>query len=92
MRDSSVPELCGCGRRMVRDYQAEHSAVRGDFDEPIVSESLAFDSRDVAEHRKRFPGVDLVVEGDTARPILRSQTQRRKYIKGRGWIDVNSFV
>ncbi len=81
-----------CGTPMVRDFQAEHAGVRGDFKEPIVSDSMAFDAIDLAEHRKRFPNVDIQVEGRIARPILRSQGQRRAYLKGRGMVDRNSFT
>ena len=92
MADSGLPEQCACGQDMDRDFQAEHSNVRGDYDKPIVSDSMAFDSIDLAEHRKRFPDVDVKVDGRSAYPILRSLRQKRRYLKGRNCIDRNSFI
>lgn len=92
MKDSGQPEICECGQEMVRNYKAEQIGGRGMYAEPIVSESMAFDAIDLAEHRKRFPDIDVVVEGRIARPILRSLSQKRQYLKRRGWIDTNSFI
>ena len=82
---------CDCGRTMTRDIRAESHSVRGDYDEPIVSDSMAFDARpdDLAEHRRRFPSIDVHVEGRIAQPILRSLSQKKAYLKGRGWVDKN---
>ena len=77
---------------MTRDYHMEHVAIRGNYNEPIVSDSMAFDAAEVAQHRERFPDIDLQVEGDAARPILKSLSQKRKYTKARGWVDTNSFI
>lgn len=92
MSESGDPTFCSvCNERMIRDFHAEHSSIRGDYKEPIVSDSLAFDAIDLAEHKKRFPGVDVEVDGDgrTARPILRSLSQKRQYLRGRNWVDQN---
>lgn len=87
MKDSGVIELCDCGKLMVRDLTAEHSNVRGDYNKPITSVSMAFNSQDVDEHRRRHPGVDLHVDkpGGTAYPILRSRSQKLAYLKARNW-------
>ncbi len=88
----SVAECCGpCGIEMNRDYPAEHAAVRSDYNKPIVSESMAFDSVDLAEHRKQFPDVEVQVDGRTAKPVLRSLSQKRRYLKGRGFVDQNAY-
>ncbi len=93
MKDSSLPETCLCGCDMDRDYIAEQCVVRGDYNDPIVSESMAFDAIDLAEHRKRFPGVEVQVDhARSARPIFRSLNQRREYMKARGFVDCRSFV
>ena len=96
MKHSDLPEWCNgcqCGRGMDRDPRAEHCAVRGDYNDPIVSESMAFDAIDLAEHRRRFPGVEVQVDhARSARPIFRSLTQRRDYMKKRNWIDQRSYV
>lgn len=93
MRDSALPEICQCGESMNRNLRAEHSAVRGDYNEPIVSDSMAFDAIDLAEHRKRFPDIEVVIDhARSARPVFKNLTQKRKYLKARGWIDCNSFT
>ena len=94
MQDRNISELCECGGMMGRDMLAEQSAVRGDYDEPIVSISLAFNTQDLDEHRKRYPNIDLEVDttGRTAYPIFRSMNQKRQYLKRRGWVDANSYI
>ena len=93
MRDFALPEICKCGKPMSRDLITEHSAVRGDYNEPIVSDSMAFDAIDLAEHRKRFPDIEVVVDhARSARPMFKNLTQKRRYLKARGWIDCNSYV
>ena len=93
MRDSSLPEICNCGKRMKRDFHAEHSSVRGDYNEPIVSDAMAFDAIDLAEHRRRYPNIEVVVDhARSARPIFKNLNQKRKYLKARGFIDCNSYV
>jgi len=91
MADHALPETCECGHKMERNFVAEHSSVRGDYKKPIVSESLAFDACDLTEHRRRHPDIDVVVEGRCARPVLRSLTQKKRYVKARGFVDTNSF-
>lgn len=92
MKDCDLPEVCECGERMLRDFVAEHCAIRGDYNKPIVSESMAFDAIDIEEHRKRFPDVDVIVDHDrSARPILRNLNQKRRYMRARGFVDTRSF-
>ena len=93
MRDFALPETCKCGASMYRDLKVEHSAVRGDYNKPIVSDSMAFDAIDLAEHRKRFPDIEVVVDhARSARPVFRSLGQKRAYLKARKWVDANSFT
>lgn len=93
INDHAKPEICSCGRKMKRDFVREHASVRGDYKKPIISTSLAFDSGDVDEHRRLHPGVELQIDtaSHTAYPILRNLNQKRKYLKARGWKDVNSY-
>jgi len=85
--------MCECGKQMFRDLKAEHSSVRGDYNEPIVSDSMAFDAIDLAEHRRRFPNIDVVVDhARSARPVFKNLSQKRKYLKARGFVDCNSYV
>ena len=93
VKDYKLPETCGCGEQMQRNYHAERTGVRGDYNEPIVSDSMAFDAIDLAEHRRRFPNVDVVVDHvRSARPVFKSLSQKRKYLKARGFVDCNSFT
>lgn len=88
MEDRNMPATCvSCGELMGRDLLSEHSNVRGDYNHPITSVSMAINSLDVDEHRRKYPGVDLHVDtpGQTAYPILRSRSQKLKYLRARGW-------
>lgn len=92
MCDSSLPEQCRCGESMSRNFQAEQCSTRGDYSEPIVSSSLAFAASEAEAHRRKHPNVDLEIDGQFAYPILRSLSQKREYLKARGWKDQNAFV
>lgn len=91
MAASNRPEQCSCGEWLERDYQAEQCSGHGDYADPIISESMAFDSADANEHRRQFPNVGLAIEGRSAYPILRSLKQKKEYLKKRGFVDVKSF-
>jgi len=92
MKDYALPEICKCGKQMSRDLITEHSAVRSDYKEPIVSDSMAFDAIDLDAHRKRFPNIEVVVDhARSARPVFKSLGQKRAYLKARGFVDCNSF-
>lgn len=94
MKESQWSEMCKCGLPMQRDYIAEHGSVRGDYNKPIVSDSMAFNTQDLAEHRRRFPNIELKIDaaGHSAMPIFQSLSQKRQYLKARGFVDCNSFV
>jgi len=93
IKDRNNLVLCPeCAEPMNRDILAEQGAVRGDYNEPIVSESMAFDAIDLAEHRKRFPDIEVKVDGRSARPVFRNLSQKRRYLKARGWVDCNSYM
>ena len=92
IEDRNLLVKCKCGMPMKRDFIAEHSSVRADYNEPIVSDSMAFDSCDLAEHRRRFPNVEVKVEGRIANPVIRSLSQKREYMRKRGFVDQNSFI
>ena len=76
---------------MTRDFTSRPASVRGDYREPVVAQSMAFDTADLAEHRKRFPGVEVQIDGRSAIPVLTSHSQRKAYMKQRGWRDNNGF-
>ena len=86
---------CSCGTRMVRDLAAQvtTTGVRGAYAHPIISDAMGFpaDAEDVAEHRRRFPNIDLDVSEGIARPVLRSLGQKRAYLKAMKWVDKRAF-
>jgi hypothetical protein len=49
------------------------------------------DPKDVAEHRRRFPDVELKFDNGSAIPVVRSLGQKRAYLKANGWADTRSF-
>lgn len=88
------PMICPiCGGKMRHDLVAQHASVRGDFKKPIVSDSMGFVATPeaVAEHRQLFPDIELDVSEGCARPVLRSLSQKRAYMKKQGWIDKKAF-
>jgi putative FmdB family regulatory protein len=89
--DPMVCELCQ--EVMDHDIVAQHASVRGNYARPIRLESMGFiaDPEDVAEHRRRFPDVDLVFEDGSAIPIIRSLGQKKAYFKAAGLADMKSF-
>jgi hypothetical protein len=68
-------------------------AVRGDYAKPIVSDAMGFvaDPADVAEHRKRCPDVELVIQDGCARPKFQSLSQKRRYMQQMNWADTKDY-
>jgi len=69
-------------------------SVRGNYKHPVELQSMGFlaDPEDVAEHRRRFPDVDLTFDNGSAIPVMRSLSQKRRYLKASGWADTKSFT
>jgi hypothetical protein len=69
-------------------------SVRSSYKKPIELQSMGFLAHpdDVAEHRKRFPDIDLVMREGSAIPVVRSLGQKRSYFKRAGWVDTKSFT
>jgi putative FmdB family regulatory protein len=90
-RWNNLPTCPECGKLMPFCYGQQ--SVRGSYKKPIRLESMGFLAapEDVAEHRKRFPDVELAFEDGSAIPILRSLGQKRKYFKAAGLVDTRSF-
>lgn len=94
LADWDSPVICPiCGGKMRHDLIAQHAAVRGNYKKPIELQSMGFiaDPLDVAEHRKRFPDVDLQIREGSAIPVVKSLGEKRAYLKAAGWADVKSF-
>jgi hypothetical protein len=93
MAESSKMEFCSkCGTFMRRDYPAEHASTRGDYNEPIVMQSMAIHPDDAAKYRSQFPNHELVgVPGGFVAPVARSLTEKRRILKDRGWHDKRAY-
>lgn len=88
-RNKSVS--CVCLGTAIRDVLTERGTVRGDYNRPIIAQSMSFDAIDAKEHRRRFPNIEVRTEGRIATPVFRSLSQKRKYLKQRNWVDCRSF-
>lgn len=86
-------EGCPCEMELDLATQARGTAVRGNYTKPIELQSMGFLSvpEDVAEHRKRFPEIDLIEREGSMIPVVRSLGQKRAYLKAAGWADVKSY-
>jgi putative FmdB family regulatory protein len=94
LADWDLPMVCpSCGKQMRHDLAAQAGAVRGNYKKPIGLQSMGFLAvpEDVAEHRKRFPNVELKFEDGSAIPVVKSLGQKRAYLKAAGWADMRSF-
>lgn len=67
--------------------------VRGDYKVPIELQSMGFLAHpdDVAEHRRRFPNVELRMREGSAIPVVRNLAQKRKFLAVSGWADTKSY-
>lgn len=90
----AVTPCPNCGQLMARNAFASGTAVRGDYKKPIVSDALGFiaDPEDVAEHRSRFPNIELVFSEGCARPKFKSLSEKRKYLKAVNWADTKDYA
>jgi hypothetical protein len=82
------------GPEAIPDIETTGAAfVRGSYLKPIELESMGFlaHPEDVAEHRKRFPNIELKMSEGSAIPVMRSLGQKRAYLKAAGWVDRRSF-
>ena len=76
-----------------RSSGVESIAVRGNYKKPIELLPMGFIAHpeDVAEHRKRFPAVDLQMHEGSAIPVVKSLSQKRAYLSAAGWADTKSY-
>jgi hypothetical protein len=68
-------------------------AVRGNYNKPVELLSMGFiaDPSDVAEHRRRFPNVELREMQGSMVPVVKSLGEKRAYLKAAGWADTRDF-
>lgn len=71
-----------CGRGMRRDFAADAPNIGGkDYVKPIVSDSLAMNPSQIAEHRQLFPNIEVTREGQ---PIFDNAKTHNDYLEARG--------
>lgn len=94
MKEDEPVYVCeNCNTPMSRDYQAEHTAVRGNYKRPIVMESLGVHPSEIAEYRKQFPQHELASTSDGfMAPVAHSLGEKRQILKDHRWVDKNSYV
>ena len=85
MSESSVKEECdNCQEITMRDFSADafHTS-KGQYDRPIVSDAMAVNTDQIAEHKKLFPDVRITSEGQ---PIMENYAQHKNYLDKTGQI------
>ena len=67
--------------------------VRGNYATPIALQSMGFIAapEDVAEHRRRFPNIELCEMQGSMVPVVRSRGEKKAYLKAAGWVDSRSY-
>jgi len=82
-----------CGPEVIPDRPGGTAAVRSSYKRPIELQSMGFLAvpEDVAEHRRRFPNVELREMQGSMVPVVRSLGEKRAYLKAAGWVDTHSF-
>lgn len=75
------PQYCICGAKLKRNFQAESVLVgagRRSYHKPIVSDSLAMNPNQIAEHRRAFPDIKVLDDG---RPVFDNFADHEKYLQ-----------
>ncbi|MBE3119231.1 MAG: hypothetical protein IMZ50_10820 [Candidatus Atribacteria bacterium] len=62
----------------------EAPAVHGEYKVPIHMESMAIPPDEVAEHRRRYPWIDITNDGT---PIATNRAQKLRYLKSQGYVE-----
>ena len=73
-----------CGSPMERDIAADAPRVHGKryYEKPLHSDSLAITRHQLAEHRQRWPDIEIDSE---LRPVFVSYKQHDDYLKDTGF-------
>lgn len=79
-RNESECLLCGGNMSKVILSAA---AIHGNYDRPIVSDSMAVSIDQIAEHKRLFPDIRITDQGQ---PIMENFTQHEAYLKKSGLI------
>ena len=86
------PELCPiCNQTMQRDIAADAPRVHGNryYEKPLHSDSLAIAASQVAEHKRRWPDIEIDSE---YRPVFTGYKQHDDYLKDTGFVKLPQKV
>ena len=85
------PQCPLCHTPMPQTYTGKN--VRANYARPVHLDSMGFSANpeDVAEHREKFPGVDLAFKDGFAVPVMQNLNQKRRYLRENNWADTKDF-
>jgi hypothetical protein len=77
---------CSCGKTPRRSFRDETVHAETDWTEPLLSESMGVMPNQVAEHRRRFPDINMTDDG---RVIIKSRAEKRRVMKTLGFHELS---
>ena len=84
MKDCDRPQLCICGKDMIRDFGTDLVNAGGkDYRKAIHSDSLAISPDQRVEHERLFPDIKLDKQ---CRPVFDNFTRHEAYLKKTGFV------
>ncbi len=85
------PMVCTCGADMLIDIGAAAPRVYGKrfYEKPLHSDSLAISKSQVAEHRMRWPHIEIDSE---FRPVFTNARDHDKYLRETGFVKMKQKV
>ena len=86
MSQHNRPEICPiCHKLMERDIAADAPRIHGNryYNKPLHSDALAISKSQVAEHRRRWPDIEIDSE---FRPVFTGFKQHDDYLKDTGFV------
>ena len=92
MTEYDRPEICPiCNGLMQRDIVADSPRAHGKryYEKPLHSDSLAMAPSQVAEHKKRWPDIEIDSE---CRPVFTGYKQHDDYLEETGFVKLPQMV
>ena len=81
MKDDIPASLpCACGKEKGRVFSVRCHADR--YTTPIVSDALAMNPNQIAEHKRMFPDIEVMPDG---RPVFDNFDKHEAYLKATGF-------
>ncbi len=83
MSQSGEFQMCVCGKKMNRDYQAMNiMSGNKEYGKAIISDSLAMNPNQIPEHNRLFPDIKVLPDG---RPVFDNYQKHDAYLKKTGF-------